>query len=78
MNFRLGFRLAHAAQCTRVPGQAALRAVSWALVQRVLEGSVIVDGGSVVVRRAGFLAQLAVLAVGALKAYVRSRDLQSV
>lgn len=58
-------------QRTRVPGQAALRAVGRALVQRVLEGPVVVDGGSVVLRRSGFLAQLAVLAVGALQACIR-------
>lgn len=52
---------------TRVPGQAALRAVGRALVQRVLECSVVVHGGSVVIWRTGFLTQLAVLAVGALQ-----------
>lgn len=62
---------------TRVPGQAALRAMGRALVQRVLEGSVVIDRGSVVVRRSGFLAKLAVLAIGALQAYIRTRHLQS-
>lgn len=71
------FNLARAVRCTRVPGQGALRAVGRALVQWVLEGSVVIDGGSVVVRRSGFLVQLAVLAIGALQAYVTSRDLQS-